>query len=156
VGQTGLTKSPVNRRTRKFSVELIEVDAAAASCGHRAIAGRVVASTIWKEAQKSGKRHTEVSVSGCVETKTLSQPPESMAPKAVVEGVIDLVYLTLEGWKIIDYKTDTVTDEADLKRLAEWHAPQLRAYAKHWETIVGERVVYTCLYFVRPDLCVSI
>ncbi|MCG8408839.1 MAG: helicase-exonuclease AddAB subunit AddA [Phycisphaerales bacterium] len=46
----------------------------------------------------------------------------------LVRGIIDVLFDAGDGWEVLDYKTDRVTDE-ELKARAELYAGQLRIYA---------------------------
>jgi len=67
----------------------------------------------------------------------------------VLQGVIDLVYRTPEGWEVVDYKTDDT--EGRLDALIEAYAPQVTAYARHWRRLTGEPV-RAGLFFVRSGV----
>ena len=49
----------------------------------------------------------------------------------VVSGVVDLAFRTSNGWIIIDYKTDAVSDQV----LVERHRDQVAAYVRAWQQI---------------------
>ena len=66
----------------------------------------------------------------------------------VLQGVIDLVYRTPQGWEVVDYKTDD--SEGRLEALVEAYAPQVKAYAREWGRQTGE-AVRAGLFFVRSD-----
>ena len=84
------------------------------------------ASDEWREIQASGAVHTEV---------PLAAADGRNGGREVVRGRIDLIYRLPEGWKIIDYKTDT-----DVAGIPDRYADQLKAYASHWRSITGEPV----------------
>ena len=67
----------------------------------------------------------------------------------VLQGVIDLVYRTREGWEVVDYKTDDT--EGRLDALVEVYAPQVTAYARQWGRLTGGPV-RAGLFFVRSDV----
>lgn len=56
----------------------------------------------------------------------------------VLDGVIDFVYRTPEGWRILDYKTDVAA--ASGSALLDRHAAQLAHYRAAWERVTGETV----------------
>lgn len=76
------------------------------------------------------------------------------AHAALVQGIIDLVYETDEGWVIVDYKTDRYGEDvapgaierANLAR--EKHAFQLESYAAAFDA-AGRKVTKKYLYLVR-------
>ena len=70
---------------------------------------------------------------------------------ALVQGMIDLIYKTQEGYTILDYKTDRlegVTPEDRAKEALERHAFQLNSYASACEED-GLKVAHKLLYLVR-------
>jgi ATP-dependent helicase/nuclease subunit A len=87
----------------------------------------------WQAARASSEVHEEAPF-GVLETKDgLPQ---------VVGGVIDLVYRIDDGWRIVDYKTDTSIVETDL--VARYQA-QLRAYESAWRRLSDEEVNTTVI-----------
>jgi ATP-dependent exoDNAse (exonuclease V) beta subunit len=54
----------------------------------------------------------------------------------LLTGVIDLVHRTGDGWKIVDYKTDT----GGVGSLSEKYAAQIAAYERAWRRLVPETV----------------
>jgi ATP-dependent exoDNAse (exonuclease V) beta subunit len=69
----------------------------------------------------------------------------------IVEGYIDLLVRGDEGLVVVDYKTDTFHDDADLAAKVERYRPQLAAYAAATELAVGERVAGAVLLFLSPS-----
>lgn len=70
---------------------------------------------------------------------------------ALVQGMIDLIYKTSEGYTILDYKTDRLdgsSPEERAKEALERHAFQLNSYAAACEKD-GINVVHKLLYLVR-------
>jgi ATP-dependent helicase/nuclease subunit A len=68
----------------------------------------------------------------------------------IVEGFIDLVVETDDGLVVVDYKTDSVGSEADVRAKAEHYAPQIRAYAEALALATGLRVAAPQLLFCQP------
>lgn len=101
---------------------------------------RVMASEIWRRAMRAAERYTEVPFA-------VRMDGEDGVP-LVLQGVIDLVYRTLEGWEVVDYKTDD--PEGRLEALVEAYAPQVTAYAREWGRLTGQPV-RAGLFFVRSD-----
>lgn len=58
----------------------------------------------------------------------------------ILAGVIDLVYRSKEGWVILDYKTDDVSDPERKKKLDAMYSQQLIEYAWAFEQITGHQV----------------
>lgn len=70
---------------------------------------------------------------------------------ALVQGIIDLIYKTSEGYTILDYKTDRLSGkspEERAKEARERHAFQLNSYAAACEED-GVNVAHKLLYLVR-------
>ena len=70
---------------------------------------------------------------------------------ALVQGIIDLIYKTDEGYTILDYKTDRLGDVSPEERAKEAlarHAFQLNSYAAACEED-GIKVAHKLLYLVR-------
>ncbi len=65
----------------------------------------------------------------------------------VLRGVIDLVYRSDEGWRIIDYKTDQVV--ADVQELVARYGPQVARYRDAWTRVTSEPVAGAGLFSVR-------
>jgi ATP-dependent helicase/nuclease subunit A len=107
----------------------------------------VTASDIWKRAQQSGHRFTEVPFQVLRE--------EAGEVPTVLRGAIDLIFKEDDGWVLVDYKTDILAGETpgDLVRR---YAPQVRLYAAAWEECAGEAVKETALYFTQADLLLPV
>ena len=70
---------------------------------------------------------------------------------ALVQGIIDLIYKTSEGYTILDYKTDRLSGEGPEERAKESlerHAFQLNSYASACEKD-GIKIAHKLLYLVR-------
>ncbi|MGH7544344.1 MAG: UvrD-helicase domain-containing protein [Gemmatimonadota bacterium] len=76
--------------------------------------------------------------------------PDGALP-GVVEGVIDLAFREEGGWVIADYKTDDVTDPAELDRRLAVYRAQVDLYAECWEGLTGEPVKERVLYLTAPN-----
>ncbi len=70
--------------------------------------------------------------------------------ETVVEGYIDLLVRSEEGYVVVDYKTDR-TDVDGRQALVERYTPQLAVYAVALEAVLGEPVVGARLVFLAPD-----
>ncbi|MGI6307836.1 MAG: UvrD-helicase domain-containing protein [Dethiobacteria bacterium] len=108
---------------------------------------------LWQEIQAAGEsKHTEVPFSLYINKKhhlyaMFKKKTDSRLP-VLVNGVIDLIYRDSEGWVIVDYKTDRITDEATLHRLLAQYTPQVHAYAQAWEELTGEKAARGELFFL--------
>lgn len=74
--------------------------------------------------------------------------------KVLLQGVIDCLLETDNGFTVIDFKTDRVTGNMTLKR-AEEYKPQLIAYARAVEQVFGKKVNKTVLYFLNDGKTVE-
>ena len=97
----------------------------------------VAAAPFWKEARTTAEGHEEVPFAVRADAEAIPR---------VLNGTIDLVYRAAEGWRLIDYKTDADTSDADL---AKRYRDQITAYEKAWgrfsdgnvsSSLVGTRV----------------
>ena len=88
------------------------------------------ASDLWQEIEQSEAVYTEV---------PFATRLDDQSPPVILRGVIDLAIRTREGWKLVDYKTDTIP-ESEPDFLTKKYAPQVETYAKHWEALSGETV----------------
>ncbi len=68
-----------------------------------------------------------------------------------VEGYVDLLVEGPDGLVVVDYKTDSVTTEADIDRKLDGYAMQGAAYAAAIETATGRTVADVQFVFARPD-----
>ncbi|MDD2555693.1 MAG: UvrD-helicase domain-containing protein [Syntrophaceticus sp.] len=100
-------------------------------------------SPFWERVAQSKKRFVEIPFA------------QQTADLTIVSGVIDLVFYEHGGWVVVDYKTDTVKDEDELRMLADYYSPQLVLYRSFWEKITGEKVVEAGFYFTSIGRWVS-
>ncbi len=94
----------------------------------------------WQEARAGADVHAEVPFA-------VRLAPTSDAPATILHGVVDLVYRTSDGWRIIDYKTDQAA--ADEGVLLERYRVQLAQYGSAWERVSDDTVVSTGLVALR-------
>jgi len=109
----------------------------------------VTRSEIWRRAQAAERRLVETPF------QRFLPATEPDAVGIVMRGVVDLAFREPEGWVIVDYKSDRVA-EGRLDELTEHYTPQLAGYKEAWETITGEKVCETGLYFTHPGKYVAI
>jgi ATP-dependent exoDNAse (exonuclease V) beta subunit len=67
-----------------------------------------------------------------------------------VEGYVDLLVEREDGLVVVDYKTDSVTTEADIDRKLDGYAMQGAAYAAAIEIATGRPVADVQFVFARP------
>ena len=82
-------------------------------------------------------------------------PGAGAGERALLQGVVDCCFETLEGLTVVDFKTDRVSP-ASARARAEAYRPQLAAYARALEEITGKRVVRRALWFFAADAVVEV
>ena len=90
---------------------------------------------------------------------TLHQTRDSGATSSLLtSGTIDLVYRDVEGWHIVDFKTDRVASVEQALNLDTDHAyrEQIRQYADAWKALTGRPVVSGSLWFTETDTRVPV
>jgi len=85
---------------------------------------RLRAHPIWDQINTSTKRLHEVPYTLQVGSKTEN-------------GIIDLIYQDDEGWKIVEFKTDTILKPGDKAELLSGYAPQVRRYRRAVKQLLG-------------------
>lgn len=73
----------------------------------------------------------------------------------MLEGFVDLLYRGDDGLVLVDHKTDSWRDDADLDAKVDRYRVQLAAYAHAVEVAVGEPVVRAVLLFLAPDRAIA-
>ncbi|TVY08360.1 UvrD-helicase domain-containing protein [Paenibacillus cremeus] len=73
----------------------------------------------------------------------------------IFRGVIDLVFEEVNGWVIVDFKTDRYEAENEVN-FVEFYKPQVLAYVDEWERTVGGHVKEAALYFIDKHRYVNI
>jgi ATP-dependent helicase/nuclease subunit A len=109
----------------------------------RAVAG-VQASPLWRRALAAKRRLVEVPFAIRVPSAELAGGVG--AGDTLLQGAIDLVFEEEEGWVVVDYKSDIVSDNRD--SLVAFYRPQVEHYRKYWEKLTGRRTV-AGLYFIH-------
>lgn len=99
----------------------------------------VASSDIWERAQQGKNLQTEVSFE--------SATTDSAMP-TITRGVIDLCFEEPDGWVIVDYKTDDVTESTIDDALLHYRG-QLETYAEYWTKITGRPTIETGLFFTK-------
>jgi ATP-dependent exoDNAse (exonuclease V) beta subunit len=69
----------------------------------------------------------------------------------LLEGYIDLLYRRPDGLVVVDYKTASTDDSAELDRRVEGYRAQGASYAMAVETATGEGVVRVTFLFLTPS-----
>ncbi|AHV95610.1 UvrD-helicase domain-containing protein [Paenibacillus sabinae] len=65
-----------------------------------------------------------------------------------VRGVIDFLFEEEDGWVIVDFKTDSLTEEK-LQSFIDFYRPQVQAYTSEWAETFGYKVKEAGLYFAQ-------
>jgi ATP-dependent helicase/nuclease subunit A len=103
---------------------------------------KVVGSDAWTEARAAGQCEVEVPFA------VVTAQPGTPGPPVVLTGVIDLVYRSDEGWRIVDHKTDQLATH-DVGATLDRHREQLAAYVGAWKQIAGSDAVKAGLNLIR-------
>ena len=90
-----------------------------------------------KAAFASGSPHREIYVAATIGS-------------VVLDGYVDLCFEEEGGLTIVDYKTDTVRDRAEVEASAEHHGHQAAAYALALGDATGRPVLRCVLVFLSP------
>ena len=106
-------------------------------------------SPLWARAMAARRRLVEVPFALPVARAEagLRDGPEAI----VLQGVIDLVFEEEDGWILVDYKSDTVT-EANRPALVEFYAPQIALYRRYWEKLTGRPTRAGLLFLATSEL----
>ena len=102
----------------------------------------MINSEIWKRAMRSGSALVEVPFAA------VDSNPDM---PGVVDGVIDLAFREKDGWVIVDYKTDVITDPDEWRQRTEVYRRQVHLYADYWEQLTGEPVFERVLVFTSIE-----
>jgi len=111
---------------------------------------RVITSEVWQRARKADRCLPEVPLA-----MPVGAAESGNGLPTVLRGVIDLVFLESAGWVIVDYKSERV-EASDIPALVAYYKPQIEAYAKAWEKVVGQSVVESGLFFTHTGKYVTV
>lgn len=111
---------------------------------------QVTSSEIWRRALNSKRWLVEVPF---VTHITAEQSTTGLP--TVLRGVIDLAFEEQDGWVVVDYKTDVVTENR-LEWLTEHYRGQVDTYASVWQAMLGQKVKEEGLYFTSPGQYVTV
>ncbi len=100
----------------------------------------VEASEIWKRALEAKRCYSELPF----ETTVLDDEGRPQ----LLRGVIDLIFEEQDGWVIVDYKTDDITN-ANIREAVRYYRSQLERYSHHWTSITSYQVKEIGLYFTK-------
>ena len=71
----------------------------------------------------------------------------------ILQGMIDCVFREGDGWILLDYKTDRITDR---EAFAEEYRPQLEWYAKALRELTGKPVKESWLYALSVEKAIRV
>jgi len=100
---------------------------------------------LWEQLRSSNGVYTEVPFSFKAPFDTTFSG-ETLGEDTYVNGIIDLVFKSADGWVIIDFKTQDSKEVAHEIRGS--YEKQLSIYKEVWEKITGEPVVKTDVFFI--------
>jgi ATP-dependent helicase/nuclease subunit A len=98
-----------------------------------AIALEVAKADFWSEAQKAGERHVEVPFAIRIDPGEPGLDGVPVECPTVLNGVIDLVHTSGEGWRVRDYKTGALPPS----EMATKYGVQLAAYLDAWTRVAA-------------------
>lgn len=75
--------------------------------------------------------------------------------QVLLQGVVDCALLEPDGLTVVDFKTDFVTKETLMDRVARYR-PQVQTYASALSRIYAQPVKYSYLYFFHMDALVEV
>ncbi len=100
-------------------------------------------SPLWKRALAAKSRMVEVPFALTVPSAELGA---SAGPaETLLTGALDLVFEEEDGWRIVDYKSDTIAGNLD--DLVAFYKPQIAHYRRYWQQLTG-RPTKAGLFFV--------
>jgi len=78
--------------------------------------------------------------------------------RVLIQGIIDCLIPTEDGWIILDYKTDQIFGDVNedlLKELKQRYEMQIRLYRQAVETILDEKVTKAYVYYFAKQLLIE-
>jgi len=105
---------------------------------------RVRSSPLWARALAARQRLVEVPFALLISEAELSAGDPSA--QILLQGAIDLVFEEEEGWVLVDYKSDVVSNNR--AGLVDFYRPQVEHYRRAWERLTGRRT-QAGLYFLQ-------
>lgn len=88
---------------------------------------------------RSNRHHKEVFIT------------QEINPNVSIEGYIDLLIDTDDGYVIVDYKTDAATTESELRKALERYSPQGATYALALEELTAKPVIDCYFLFINKN-----
>ena len=84
------------------------------------------------------------------------EPEASGGDSILLQGVVDCCFETDEGLTVVDFKTDRVKSDEELRQRSEHYRPQLEAYSLALERVLEKKVVRRVLYFLTRGTVVEL
>ena len=81
--------------------------------------------------------------------------PEAVGEEVLLQGVVDLWFEDEDGITVVDFKSDRILPGEETKR-AEFYRPQLKAYSKALQCILGAEKIRTVLWFFKTATAVEL
>ena len=101
-------------------------------------------SPLWKRALAARRQLVEVPFA--IEVDSPEIGVADGPSRTLLLGAIDLAFEEESGWVLVDYKSDTVTDNQD--ELVSFYSLQIELYRRYWERLTG-RPTKAGLFFVH-------
>jgi ATP-dependent helicase/nuclease subunit A len=111
---------------------------------------QVTSSDVWARALNSKQWLVEVPFV----TRITAEQSTTVLP-TMLRGVIDLTFEEQDGWVVLDYKTDAVT-EGRLRSLVDHYRGQVATYASAWQAMLGQKVKESGLFFTSSGQYVTV
>ncbi len=73
----------------------------------------------------------------------------------LIQGIIDCCFIEDDSWVLLDFKTDAVYTEAQIKEKAEYYSQQLNLYKEALTKITGKDVKETYIYFLSAGAIIE-
>ena len=114
---------------------------------------RFFASRIGEQLTRANTCHREFKFSLLVDAADYF--PEAVGEEVLLQGVVDLWFEDDDGVTVVDFKSDHILPGEENAR-ADYYRPQLQAYAKALQTILGVEKIRTVLWFFKTAAAVEV
>ena len=84
------------------------------------------------------------------------EPEASGGDSILLQGVVDCCFETDGGLTVVDFKTDRVKSDEELRQRTEHYRPQLEAYSLALERVLEKKVARRVLYFLSRGAAVEL
>ncbi|HEX9147842.1 MAG TPA: PD-(D/E)XK nuclease family protein, partial [Thermoanaerobaculia bacterium] len=100
-------------------------------------------SALWRRALSARRQLVEVPFALEIDSSEIGRMDGPA--RTVLQGAIDLAFEEDSGWFIVDYKSDTISD--NLEEIVAFYSRQIELYRNYWEKLTG-KPTRAGLYFV--------